>query len=105
YLSIRLFFALPLILDRNFSAGEAISGSWKMTRGHFLGLLGVSLVIGLMEFGGVLLCIIGVWVVGPYVTPAATPRHLLVAGTQAPVSRQGLEGTAGPGRFGPDDDY
>ena len=94
YVHLRLFFALPLILDRNFSAGEAISASWRLTRGHFLSLLGLHITFLGLLFLGFALCYVGVWFVLPYITLAAAAGYLLVAGTEPPGSRQDLQGAA-----------
>jgi hypothetical protein len=88
YVAIRTgFFALYLLLDRQFGIVEAIAGSWKLTRGHTLGLFGVGIVMGLITLGGALLCGIGVLLAIPFVALIQTAGYLLVAGSQPPVSR------------------
>jgi hypothetical protein len=77
-------FNVPLIIDRNFGPIEAIQGSWLLSRGHFWGLFGVSLVLGLILLGGYLLCLVGLLFTAPYALLTACAGYLLIAGTQAP---------------------
>ena len=94
YLSLRLnFFALALILDRNLGAIEAMKGSWKLTEGHFWGLLGTSIVLAGIYLGGFALCCVGALFAVPFIALVQTAGYLLVAGTQRPVSGQGLAGS------------
>lgn len=47
YVYVRMtLFAVPLIVDRRCGATDALSGSWKMTEGHFFGWLGVMMLLG-----------------------------------------------------------
>ena len=60
FLQIRLFlFAPAIIFDRNLGAMDAMKANWELTRGHFWGLFGVSILLGLIVLGGLLACLIG----------------------------------------------
>jgi hypothetical protein len=86
YVSVRTsFFALPLIIDRGFGATEAIAGSWTLSRGHFWGLFGVVLLLGLINLGGLLLCFVGLLFTIPLTTLVTCAGYLLVAGSRPPV--------------------
>jgi hypothetical protein len=86
YVLLRMsFFSVPLIIDRNYGPWEAIQGSWALTRGHFWGLLGVSLVVGLINLGGLLLLLVGALFTAPLTTLVETAGYLLVAGTRPPL--------------------
>jgi hypothetical protein len=80
-LHVRLFlFAPTIIFDRKLSAGDAIKANWELSRGHFWGLLGVSLLVGLIAVGGALACGIGLLFAVPYVTLVMNAGYLLIAG-------------------------
>jgi uncharacterized membrane protein len=86
YLGVRLsFFAVPLLFDRNFGPIEAMTGSWKLSRGHTLGLIGVALLMGLINIAGLFLCGFGILLAIPYTTLATTAGYLLIAGSRPPV--------------------
>lgn len=86
YLQVRMgMFATCLIVDRGCGPIEAISGNWELTRGHFWGLLGVSIVLGLINLAGALLCLVGLLFAVPFTALALTAGYLLIAGTQKPI--------------------
>ncbi len=64
-LSVVFTFAYPLIVDRRLSGINAVKLSIKAALANFWRLLGLLLLNGLMAFGGVLLCYIGVFLVLP----------------------------------------
>jgi hypothetical protein len=79
YLMIRTtMFAIPLIVDRNCGPIEAIKGSWRLTEGHFWGWLGVSILMGLINIGGALLCCVGLLFSWPFTVLALTSAYLTV---------------------------
>jgi hypothetical protein len=85
YVTIRIgFFTVPLIFDRGLGAMEAVQANWAMTEGHVLGLVGMSLLLGLIALGGVLLCGVGVLFAIPYIILAQDAGYLLAAGTRPP---------------------
>jgi hypothetical protein len=87
YISVRTsIFGWLLILDRDCEGLEALKGSWAMTRGHFWGLLGVQMVLGLINLGGLLLLIVGVLFTFSFTLLAMTAGYLLIAGTRRPVA-------------------
>jgi Membrane domain of glycerophosphoryl diester phosphodiesterase len=80
-LHVRLFLFAPMIIfDRKLGAMEAIKANWELTRGHFWGLLGVSLLVGLIVVGGALACGIGLLFALPYATLVINAGYLLIAG-------------------------
>jgi Membrane domain of glycerophosphoryl diester phosphodiesterase len=88
FVSIRLlFFAPALIFDRRLSALEAMKANWELTRGHFFGLLGVSILMGLITIGGVFACLVGVLFAVPYTMLIVNAGYLLIAGRREPIDR------------------
>lgn len=83
-------FGTMLILDRNCNCLEALQGNWRMTRGHCLGLLVVYFLLGLINLGGVLLCLVGVLFTLPLTTLVPVAGYLLIAGTRPPVEQPRL---------------
>jgi hypothetical protein len=79
-------FAVPLMADREYGPIEALAGSWQLSRGHFWGLLGVNLLLGLINLGGLLLCYIGALFTVPLTTLVSAAGYLLVAGSRPPIS-------------------
>jgi hypothetical protein len=86
FLSVRLWtFAWPLILDRDCGPVEALGGSWRLSKGHFWGLLGVTLLLGLINSVGALACYIGLLFTFPLTQLIWCAGYLLIAGTRPPV--------------------
>lgn len=65
WVGTRLMFALPLVADRGVSVGEALAGSWALTKGRFWLSLLLVLVIGIIISAGCLLCCVGLLVSAP----------------------------------------
>ena len=70
-LSVIFIFSYPLIIDRKMPGIEAAKLSAKAAMANFWPLLGLLLLNGLLGFGGLLLCYVGLFLVLP-VTFAAT---------------------------------
>jgi hypothetical protein len=86
FFSVRLWtFAWPLILDRDCGPVEALGGSWRLSKGHFWGLFGVGLLLGLINMVGVLPCYIGLLFTYPLTQLVWLAGYLLIAGTRRPV--------------------
>lgn len=64
-MSVVFTFAYPLIVDRRLSGINAVKLSIRAGLANFWRLLGLLLLNGLMGFGGVLLCYVGVFLVLP----------------------------------------
>jgi hypothetical protein len=64
-LSVVFTFAYPLIVDRKMSGLNAVKLSIKAALANFWGLLGMLLLTGLISFGGLLLCYVGIFFVMP----------------------------------------
>ncbi len=84
YLLLRLsLFSTALIIDRRCSGTEAMQGSWILTRDHFWGLLGVSMLLVLINIGGALLLCVGLLFSGPYtVMVMYSGYRIITAGPQ-----------------------
>jgi hypothetical protein len=67
------FFAVPLIVDRGWDAVAAIRGSWQLTRGHTLGMVGVGLLLAILNWFGLMTVGLGLLLTVPltYLTVAA----------------------------------
>jgi hypothetical protein len=89
YLSVRVStFCVPLIIDRDCNATEAIQGSWALTRGHFWGLFGIALLLGLINLGGLLALLVGFLFTFPLTVLVSAAGYLLIAGSRPPVERK-----------------
>ena len=85
YFQIRCMFWLPLVIDRKCGPVECIQGSFRLTKGHFWGLFGTMLLLGLINLGGALLCGIGLLFTAVFTTLVPLAGYLLIAGTRPPV--------------------
>lgn len=65
FISIGFTFSYPLIVDRKLPAMDAIKWSFRAAKANFWGLLGMSLLTGLLACGGLLLCYVGMFLVFP----------------------------------------
>lgn len=63
-------FTYPLIAEKNLSGGAALLLSIKSGFANIGGLLVLMILLGLMAFGGILLCFVGVFFVAPILTAA-----------------------------------
>ena len=61
YAGLRLSFAYQLLVDKQASMGDALSGTWQITRGQVLALLALSLIIGLINIIGMLMLVVGMF--------------------------------------------
>jgi hypothetical protein len=76
---VRLFlFAPTIIFDRNLGAMDTMKRNWELTSGHFWGLFGVSLLLGLINVGGALACGIGLLFTMPYTILILNAGYLLI---------------------------
>jgi hypothetical protein len=82
-----VLFGVPLIIDRGLGPIEAIRASWLVTSGHFLGLLGMSILLLLIVLAGVAMLGVGVLFTIPYAVLALNAGYLLAAGSRLPVDR------------------
>jgi len=64
------FYAMPLMVDRDMGAMEALKASWAVTKGDYLSYLGMTIVLMLLSGAGALLCWVGVVLTLPLL-PAA----------------------------------
>jgi hypothetical protein len=82
-----LMFAPALIFDRRLGAIDALKANWELTRGHFLGLFGASIVVGLISVSGVIGCGIGILFTVPYATLILNAGYLFIAGRREPIDK------------------
>jgi hypothetical protein len=88
YFVTRLFyFSLPLILDRGFGVIDAIKGSWRLSEGHFWGLFGMALLLGLIGAAGFCACYIGALFSLPFMMIVQMAGYLDIAGIDPPLRR------------------
>lgn len=87
YFYTRCFlFNIYLIIDRGCGPIEAIQGTWTLTRGHFWGWLGVSIVLGLVAFAGFLACGVGALFTVPIYYLVMAAAYLRATSRTAPVA-------------------
>lgn len=79
-LSVVFTFAYPLIVDRRLSGLDAVKLSVRAGFGNFWRLLGMLLLTGLLSFGGLLLCYIGIFLVLPISLAAISVAYEQVFG-------------------------
>ena len=60
YLQVSWLFALPLIIDRNMDFWTAMKTSWKRVNVHWWQVFGLTILVGLVNLVGMLLCCVGV---------------------------------------------
>jgi predicted Ser/Thr protein kinase len=70
YLLVAWMFTLPLVVDKQMEFWPAMELSRKMVTKHWWKLLGFALVMSLLFFGGVLLLVVGVFVMSPLILAA-----------------------------------
>ncbi|MEO6588652.1 MAG: hypothetical protein ABIP06_04935 [Pyrinomonadaceae bacterium] len=81
-LSALTSFTYPLITDRNLSGGQALLLSAKSGLANIGGMILLLILLGLMAFGGALLCLVGIFFVMPVISAAlfAAFRRVFVKG-------------------------
>lgn len=86
--SIGFMFSYPLIVDRQLGAVDAIKWSFRAAMANFWGLLGMSLLTGLLACAGVLLCYVGMFLIFPIQYGAIAVAYQRVFGLSeaAPLS-------------------
>jgi uncharacterized membrane protein len=79
-ISIGFTFAYPLIVDRNMSGFDAVKLSFRAAFANFWRLFGMNLLGGLLGIVGLLLCIVGVYLVNPITLGASAIAYEQVFG-------------------------
>jgi uncharacterized membrane protein len=79
-ISIGFTFAYPLIVDRGMEGFDAVKLSFRAAFANFWGLLGMSLLGGLLAICGVILCYVGVFLVFPITLSAVAVAYEQVFG-------------------------
>jgi hypothetical protein len=87
-LSVIFMFSYPLIVDRRMSGIDAAKLSAKAARANFWPLLGLLMLNGIIGFGGLLLCYVGLFLVLPVsfaATAVAYERVFGLGEVQGPI--------------------
>lgn len=84
-ISIGFTFSYPLIVDRKLAAMDAIKWSFRAAMANFWGLLGMSLLTGLLACAGILLCYVGMFLVFPIQYAAIAIAYERVFGLSNPL--------------------
>jgi uncharacterized membrane protein len=79
-LSVIFMFSYPLIVDRKMSGLDAVKLSARGALANFWSLLGLLLLNGLLGFGGLLLCYVGLFLVLPVTFAAVAVAYEQVFG-------------------------
>lgn len=79
-ISIAFTFSYPLIVDRRLQGVDAVKLSARAAMANFWRLLGLSLISGVVNFCGVLLCYVGVFLVFPITYAALAVAYEQVFG-------------------------
>ena len=80
FISILTTFVYPLVAQRNLSGGEALMLSAKSGLGNIGGLILLSLLLGLMAIGGILVCGVGILFVLPIMLASVFAAYQSVFG-------------------------
>ena len=65
FLTVNWMFSLPLILDQRLGFWTAMKRSWRQVRRHWWSCLALSVVIAILNFFGMLCCLVGLLVTVP----------------------------------------
>jgi uncharacterized membrane protein len=65
FLTVNWMFSLPLILDQRVGFWTAMKRSWRQVRRHWWSCLALSVVIAILNFFGMLCCLVGLLVTVP----------------------------------------
>ena len=87
-ISVIFTFSYPLIVDRKLAGFDAVKLSARAALANFLPLLGLLLLNGLITFGGVLLCYVGIFLALPITFAAVSVAYEQVFGlgeVQSPI--------------------
>jgi hypothetical protein len=83
-ISILFMFTYPLIVDRGLQGLDAVKLSFRAARANFLGLLGLVLLNGLLGIAGLLVLIVGAYLVLPISYAAGAAAYEQVFGLRNP---------------------
>lgn len=87
FVSIGFMFVYPLIVDRGLQGIDAVKLSFRAAMANFWGLLGLLFLNFLVSIGGLLLCIVGVYLVIPITYSAIAVAYEQVFGLrQGPLA-------------------
>ncbi len=82
FLTVCWQFTLPLIIDQQLDFGTAMKTSFKMVTKHWWQVFGLTVLVGLVSFAGVLGCCIGVLFTAPIGMAAMMVAYETIFGTE-----------------------
>jgi hypothetical protein len=82
FLTVCWQFTLPLIIDKQMDFSTAMKTSWKMVNKHWWQVFGLTILVGLVSFAGLLGCCIGVLFTAPIGMAAMMVAYETIFGTQ-----------------------
>ena len=80
YLTVNWQFVMPLIIDKPMAFWPAMKTSWKMVHKHWFSVFGLTVVAGLINVAGGLLCCIGVLFTIPLTTAVMMQAYETIFG-------------------------
>jgi uncharacterized membrane protein len=91
YVSMRLMFVFPLVIDQRLGAIEAMQKSWSLTGGDVLHLLKLWIAVAGLIVAGALLLFIGIFVTAPValLLLVLAYRQIMPLATHAAIAEQG----------------
>lgn len=91
YALTRLSFANSLIMEQGTGVVEACQASWRMTRGHVIGLLGYYVLLYLVGIAGLAAYGVGLFVALPLVSLAQASAYLHATGQVRPAGHPRMQ--------------
>ena len=95
FISIGFTFVYPLIVDRGIQGFDAVKLSFRAAMANFFGLLGMIFLNFLLSTAGLLLCMVGVYLVLPISYSAISVAYEQCLGCVRPTSRLGFSAATG----------
>jgi uncharacterized membrane protein len=80
YLGVSYFFAIPLVIGRRMEFWPAMEASRKLVSKNWFSVFGFGFVLGLINFGGALLCFVGLLITVPLTTCAIAAAYERIIG-------------------------
>ena len=82
FLTVSWQFTLPLIIDKQMEFGTAMKTSFRMVGKHWWHVFGLTVLVGLVSFAGVLGCCIGVLFTAPIGIAAMMSAYETIFGAE-----------------------
>jgi hypothetical protein len=81
---LRLYFSFFLVVDRNMGAFASLAGSWRMTEGKTLKVIGLAFLMWLVAVSGLIACVVGAVVTVTMSSLMVASAYRQMAGPPAP---------------------